>query len=138
MRLPLVVVLALALMVPAGAEAATKKATKKSCPPGLLPTVKAKKVQRDRKGRLKCAAPKRPAAKVLPRPLAPTPTGQLGVVADQLDAVLAVQPDALKKLERKIGAKRAKMLESDLQAKTKVMKNGEKGALGAVPVLDAK
>jgi hypothetical protein len=110
MRLPLVVVLALALMVPTGAEAATKKATKESCPPGLLPTVKGKKVQRDRKGRLKCAAPRRLTTKAIPRPLAPTPTAQLGVVADQLDAVLAVQPDALKKLERKLGPKGAKKL----------------------------
>jgi hypothetical protein len=110
MRLPLVLVLALALIAPTGAEAATKKATKKSCPPGLLPTVKGKKVQRDRKGRLKCAVPKRPAAQALPRPLAPTPTAQLGVVADQLESVIAVHPEALKKIERKIGAKRAKKL----------------------------
>jgi len=110
MRLPLVLVLALALIAPAGAQAATKKATKKSCPPGLLPVLKGKKVQRDRKGRLKCTVPKRPAAKALPRPLAPTPTAQLGVVADQLDSVLAVQPGALKAIERKIGAKRAKKL----------------------------
>jgi hypothetical protein len=110
MRLPLVLVLALALIAPTGAEAATKKATKKSCPPGLLPTVKGKKVLRDRKGRLKCAAPKRGTAKAIPRSLAPTPTAQLGVVADQLDAVLTVQPAALKKIERKIGAKRAKKL----------------------------
>ncbi len=110
MRLPLVLILALALIAPTGAQAATKKATKKSCPPGLLPTAKGKKVQRDRKGRLKCAVPKRPAPKALPRPLAPTPTAQLGVVADQLDSVLAVQPGALKAVERKIGAKRAKKL----------------------------
>jgi hypothetical protein len=110
MRLPLVLALALALIAPMGAEAATKKATKKSCPPGLLPTVKGKKIQRDRKGRLKCAAPKRGTAKAIPRSLAPTPTAQLGVVADQLDAVLTVGPDALKKIERKIGARRAKKL----------------------------
>jgi hypothetical protein len=110
MRLPLVLVLALALIAPTGAQAATKKATKKSCPPGLLPVLKGKKVQRDRKGRLKCTVPKRPAATVLPRPLAPTPTAQLGVVADQLDSVIAVHPDALKKIERKIGAKRARKL----------------------------
>lgn len=110
MRLPLVLVLALALIAPTGAQAATKKATKKSCPPGLLPVLKGKKVQRDRKGRLKCALPKRPAAKALPRALAPTPTAQLGVVADQLDSVIAVHPGALKKIERKIGAKRAKKL----------------------------
>jgi hypothetical protein len=110
MRLPLVLVLALALIAPTGAQAATKKATKKSCPPGLLPVLKGKKVQRDRKGRLTCAVPKRPAPRALPRPLAPTPTAQLGVVADQLDSVLAVQPGALKAIERKIGAKRAKKL----------------------------
>ena len=110
MRLPLVLIFALALIAPTGAEAAAKQATKKSCPPGLLPVLKGKKVQRDRKGRLKCAAPKRLAPKALPRALAPTPTAQLGVVADQLDAVLAVQPGALKAIERKIGAKRAKKL----------------------------
>ncbi len=110
MRLPLVLALALALVAPTGASAATKKATKKSCPAGLLPTVKGKKVQRDRKGRLKCAVPKRPTAKAIPRPLAPTPTAQLGVVADQLDSVIAVQPAALKAIERKIGAKRAAKL----------------------------
>jgi hypothetical protein len=108
-RLPLVLVLALALLVPASAHA-KPKATKKSCPPGLLPVLKGKKVQRDRQGRLKCAVPRRPAAKAIPRPLAPTPTAQLGVVADDLAAVLTVQPGALKPLERKIGAKRAKKL----------------------------
>jgi hypothetical protein len=110
MRLPLVLVLALALIAPTGAQAATAKATKKSCPPGLLPVLKGKKVQRDRKGRLKCTVPKRPAATALPRPLAPTPTAQLGVVADQLDSVIAAHPGALAKIERKIGAKRAKKL----------------------------
>ncbi|MET0601988.1 MAG: hypothetical protein ABW167_08375 [Baekduia sp.] len=110
MRLPLVLVLALALIAPTGAEAAAKKATKKGCPPGLLPVLKGKKAQRDRKGRLKCAVPTRPTAKAIPRPLAPTPVAQLGVVADQLDDVLAVQPGALKAIERKIGAKRAKRL----------------------------
>jgi hypothetical protein len=109
-RLPLVL-LALTLAAPAGAQAATKgKATKKSCPPGLLPVLKGKKVVRDRQGRLKCAVPQRPAAKALPRPLAPTPTAQLGVVADDLASVLTVQPDALQRLERKIGAKRAKKM----------------------------
>jgi hypothetical protein len=110
MRLPLILVLALGLIAPTGAQAATKKATKKSCPAGLLPTIKGKKVQRDRKGRLKCAVPKRPTATAIPRPLAPTPTAQLGVVADQLDSALAVQPGALKAIERKIGAKRARKL----------------------------
>ncbi|HMJ35800.1 MAG TPA: hypothetical protein VK501_17990 [Baekduia sp.] len=116
-RLPLagLVPLLVLSLAPAGAEAAKKQATKKSCPPGLLPVLKGKgkqaKVVRDRTGRLKCVVPARPSAKALPRPAAPTSTAQLGVVADELESVLTVQPDALKAVERKVGAKRAgKML----------------------------
>jgi hypothetical protein len=109
----LVLLLALSL-APAGAEAAGQRATKKSCPPGLLPVLKGKgkkaKVVRDRNGRLKCAAPTRPAPKALPRPAAATSTAQLGVVADELGSVLTVQPDALKALERKIGPRRAEKM----------------------------
>src|SRR4051812_29437464 len=101
-------------LAPAGAEAAKQRATKKSCPPGLLPVVKGSgkkaKVVRDRSGRLRCASPRRPAAKALPRPTAPTSTAQLGVVADELESVLTVQPDALKALERKVGPRRAERM----------------------------
>jgi hypothetical protein len=115
-RLPLAVLLLLLVvsLAPAGTQAAEKQATRKSCPPGLLPVIKGKgkkaKVVRDRSGRLKCVVPARPSAKALPRPAAPTSTAQLGVVADELESVLTVQPDALKAVERKVGPKRAEKM----------------------------
>jgi hypothetical protein len=112
--LPALVLLLVLALAPTDAQAAKQQATKKSCPPGLLPVLKGKgkkaKVVRDRKGRLKCAVPARPSAKALPRPAAATSTAQLGVVADELESVLTVQPDALKAVERKVGAKRARKM----------------------------
>jgi hypothetical protein len=116
-RLPLagLVLLLVLALAPGSASASKKRATRKSCPPGLLPVLQGKgkkaKLVRDRKGRLKCTVPARPSARALPRPAAATSTAQLGVVADELESVLTVQPDALKAVERKVGAKRAaKML----------------------------
>jgi hypothetical protein len=104
----LLAVLMVPLAVAPGASAkSTTNTTKKSCPAGQLPTIKNKKVVRDRRGRLRCAVPQRPTAKALPRATAPTPTAQLAVVADELRSALTVHPQGLEPLARKIGARRA-------------------------------
>src|SRR4051794_18989883 len=110
MRALLVSVLLVAVAPGVAAAKPKPKATKKSCPAGQLPTIKHKKIARDAKGRLKCAQPKRPTAKAIPKAVAPKPTAQLAVVADELEQALAVHPDALKPLSRRIGPKRTNKL----------------------------
>jgi hypothetical protein len=114
-RSPVLVVLALLLalaLAPAGAAEAMS--TKKSrCAAGKVPVVKGAGQQarfvRDRKGKLTCAAPKTVKAAALPTP-SRARGAQLAAVADQLEQVLAIRPDALKRLERKLGAQRARKM----------------------------
>jgi hypothetical protein len=111
---PLVVLLALGLTTaPAPADAAAKAIKKARCPAGKVPVItgrgKRARPALDRKGRLRCAAPKKVALKAIPVPAA-TPGAELGAVADALDQALAVAPGALAPIERKLGAKRAKKL----------------------------
>jgi hypothetical protein len=110
LRLPLVLLVVLALAPAVAADAAPKKGR---CPAGKVPVVKGAgkqaKLQRDRKGRLKCVAPKKSTAKAIPAPSA-SRRGQLGATADQLETVLDIRPDALRPLERRIGARRARRM----------------------------
>jgi hypothetical protein len=105
-----VLALVLTLALAPGGAGAKGTARKNACPAGQLPQVtgtgKHAKPARDRKGRLKCAAAKRPVARQIPQAASPTPTAQLGVVADELESVLTVHPDALKPIARRLGSKR--------------------------------
>ncbi|HVI37266.1 MAG TPA: hypothetical protein VM684_13630, partial [Gaiellales bacterium] len=107
MRTGLAVLLALLLAAAPAAEAKNKTTKKVSCPAGQLPVLTGKgkkaKVARDRRGRPKCAAPKRPVAKAIPQATAATSTGRLALAADEVEAALAVHPGAVAPLQRKIG-----------------------------------
>lgn len=117
MRIGVVVLLILACglagAVPVAATA-RKAPDRASCRPGQLPLLtgsgRKTKVVRDRRGRPRCARPKRPSLRALPRASGPTPSAQLGVIADHLQAVTTVQPDALKPVVRKIGPGRTQAL----------------------------
>lgn len=105
----LILVLAAAGSGPSPAAAARRKAPvdRIQCRPGQLPVISGAggkaKVVRDRRGRPRCAAPKRPSPASLPPAAAPTPVAELGVVAEQLDAAARVHQGALKPVERKLG-----------------------------------
>jgi hypothetical protein len=116
-RLPLVgLALLLALgTVSSPAQAANKPAKKGRCAAGKVPvlkgTGKAARPALDRKGKLRCAAPKKVSIKLLPRPSA-DPGAQMAAVADGLDQALSVVPAALAPLERRLGAKRTRKLQA--------------------------
>jgi hypothetical protein len=119
MRSPVRVLLlpcALSLLVVAGpAPAAAKPPVPKkaTCPSGKVPAITGSGARArfalDAKGKVRCATAKRVTAKALPTPSA-TPGGQLGAVADQLRQTLAIRPEATARLERRIGAARARRL----------------------------
>ena len=107
-RLAIVLMLVL-LVAPAAADASKKRPAKGRCATGKVPVVKRGKLAADRKGRLKCVAPAKPKVKAIPVP-SQSRGAQLGATADQLEQVLAVEPEALKPLARRIGAKRARKM----------------------------
>jgi hypothetical protein len=118
MRLALLAILALLVMALAvgaapvdDASAAKKRRpTAKACPAGSTPIVtkRGRKavLKRDRRGRLRCRAVKRSAL----RAPAKTPSLQIGRVADVLDSVADIDPTSFRRIERKIGKRRADRL----------------------------
>ena len=112
--LALIAAVALLAALPAGADAADApaagKAAKKRCPGGTTPIVRKRGhrvvAKRDRRGRLRCRkiAVRRPPAPSV------APLAQAAGVAGALRQSLAVDPGAMRPLERAIGRRRAKRL----------------------------
>lgn len=119
----------LVTLVPAGAAPAAgkpgtfavsakkKKAPAAKCPAGTTPVVTKRgrkpAVKRDKRGRLKCTAVKRSA---VPAP-APSPSLQVGQVADVLGSSADINSKAFTKLNRLIGSRRSdRLLELGLVA----------------------
>jgi hypothetical protein len=94
----------------ARAVSAKKKAPAAKCPAGTTPVVtkRGRKpvFKRDKRGRVRCTAVKRSA---VPAP-AQSPTLQVGQVADVLGSASDINPKALTKLNRLIGARRSDRL----------------------------
>jgi hypothetical protein len=108
-----VAVLALGPGVALGGDASQAKKKKPAaakCPAGTTPVI-AKQgrkavLKRDKRGRVKCAAVKRSGL----RAPAPSPTLQVGQVADTLGLAADINPKAFAKLNRAIGGRRADRL----------------------------
>ena len=96
--------------VPDASAAAARKPAAAACPAGTTPIVTKRgrkpMLKRDRRGRLRCRAVKRSSL----RAPAKTPTLQIGQVADVLDSVADINPEAFTRLERAIGRRRADRL----------------------------
>jgi len=111
--LPLCIVLFLTAAGSAAAKQPAAPPDKATCPAGKVPAIAGSgaraRVTLDAKGRPRCDAPKKVTAKALPRSSA-APGVQLGAIADQLQQTLAVKPGATARLDRRIGAVRAKRL----------------------------
>jgi hypothetical protein len=115
MRVGLLLVAMATLAVPAAAQAtsvadAKKKAPAATCPAGTTPVVtkRGRKpvLKRDKRGRVRCTAVKRSA---VPAP-APSPTRQVGQVADMLESVADINPKAFTRVSRLIGSRRSDRL----------------------------
>jgi hypothetical protein len=111
--LSLIAAVALLAALPASADAAATppgKAAKKRCPGGTAPVVRKRGhrvvAKRDRRGRLRCRTIS------AGRPPAPSaaPLAQTAGVAGALRQALAIDPGAMRRVERAIGRRRAKRL----------------------------
>lgn len=98
------------LAVDDASAAKKRKPAAATCPPGTTPVVKKRGrkfvLKRDRRGRPVC----RPIKRSQLRAPAKTPTLQIGQVADVLESVAAINPQAFKKMERAIGKRRTNRL----------------------------
>jgi hypothetical protein len=99
-----------AVAVPDASAAQKRKPAAAACPAGTTPIVTKRghkpALKRNRRGRLRCRAVKRAHLRVP----AKTPALQIGQVANLLDSVADINPDAFRRLDRAIGRRRATRL----------------------------